>query len=225
MDVSVIIPTLNEAGCIGQTLEKLWQDPPAEVIVADGGSADATREIARQRARVVQSPRGRACQQNHGAAVASGELLLFLHADCWPEPGWQAAVQSAAAREEFVAGCFQMRIEGARRLYRGIERAGDLRVRWLSLPYGDQGIFLRRDTFRKLGGFPAVSFMEDLMFMRRVRMLGRVELLRHPIHISARRWERAGVVRQSLTNWALTALAVWGGVHPDRLARFYPHVA
>jgi hypothetical protein len=69
-----------------------------------------------------------------------------------------------------------------------------------------------------------VSFMEDLMFMRRVRRTGRVELLRHPIHISARRWERAGTVRQSLRNWALTALAVWGGVHPDRLARFYPAV-
>jgi hypothetical protein len=163
-------------------------------------------------------------QQNYGAAAASGDVLLFLHADCWPEPGWQAAVRSVVARNRFVAGCFQMRIEGKRRLFRAVERVGDLRVRWLGLPYGDQGIFLRRDTFHELGGFPAVSFMEDLMFMRRVRRMGRVDLLGHPIHISPRRWERGGVVRQTLRNWALTALAVWGGVHPDRLARYYPAV-
>ena len=225
MDVSVIIPALNEAAVIGETLEKLWQDRPAEVLVVDGGSVDATREIARKRARVIDSPRGRAVQQNYGAAAASGELLLFLHADCWPEPGWQAAMQSAAARDGFVAGCLQTRIDVGRRLYRAIERAGDLRARWLGIPYGDQGIFVRRDTFLRLGGFPIVSFMEDLMFMRRVRKLGRVKLVGHPIHISARRWERTGVLRQSLTNWVLTALAVWGGVHPDRLARFYPNVA
>ena len=224
MNVSVIIPTLNEAACIGPTLANLGQDSPAEVIVADGGSEDATREIASRWARVVDSPRGRAVQQNHGAAVASGDVLLFLHADCWPEPGWQAAVRSAVSRHGFVAGCFRMKIDGDRRLFRAIEHGGDLRVRWLGLPYGDQGIFLRRDTFHKLGGFPAVSFMEDLMFMRRVRHMGRVELLSHPIHISPRRWERGGVVRQSLRNWALTVLAVWGGVHPDRLARFYPAV-
>lgn len=222
--MSVIIPALNEAAYIGQTLERLWRGAADEVIVADGGSADATREIASKLARVVESPRGRAVQQNHGAAAASGDVLFFLHADCWPEPGWKAEVQSAAQRNGFVAGAFRMRIDGDRHIYRCIERAGDLRVRWFGLPYGDQGIFLRSDLFRELGAFPAVSLMEDLMLMRRVRKLGRVALLDHPIHISPRRWERFGVVRQTMRNWGLTVLAVWADVHPDRLARFYPHV-
>ena len=224
MKISVIIPTLNEESCLGLTLDRLAEDWPAEVIVADGGSVDATLKIARRTARVVQAERGRAVQQNLGAAAATGDVLLFLHADCWPEPGWQAAVRSAVARPGFVAGCFRMRIDGKQQIFRAIERGGDLRVRWLGLPYGDQGIFLRRATFMGLGGFPPVSLMEDLLFMSRARMEGRIKLLRHPIHISPRRWERAGIVRQTLRNWMLTAQAIWGGVHPDRLARFYPAV-
>jgi rSAM/selenodomain-associated transferase 2 len=222
--ISVIIPTLNEAPCLPVTLSRLRQEASAEIVVSDGGSHDATLAIAQRFARVVQSPRGRAVQQNRGAAAASGEVLLFLHADCWLEPGWVPLVQRAARRPGFAAGCFRMRIEGDRRLYRLIEWGGGLRVRWLGLPYGDQGIFLRRDTFQMLGGFPAVPFMEDVMLMRRVRRLGRVDLVPYPIHVSPRRWERTGPIIQTLRNWTLTTVAVWGGVHPDRLTRFYPAV-
>ena len=224
MRISVIIPTLNEAACLPGTLERLSQEGGVELIVADGGSDDHTVAIAERFARVVRSARGRAVQQNCGAAEASGDVLLFLHADCWLEPGWAEAVRRAAKRTGFAAGCFQMRIDGHRMLYRLIEWGGDLRVRWLGLPYGDQGIFLRRDTFGRLGGFPPVSLMEDLMLMRRVRRLGRVDLVPSPIHVSPRRWERTGVVRQTLRNWGFTALAVWGGVHPDQMVRFYPAV-
>jgi rSAM/selenodomain-associated transferase 2 len=199
-------------------------DRPAEVIVVDGGSTDATVEIARPHARVIESLRGRATQQNAGAAAATGDVLLFLHADCRLRPGWQAAVRRAAARPGFAAGAFRMQIDGGGWLYRAIERGGDLRVRWLGLPYGDQAIFVRRSTFEQLGGFPHVRLMEDLMFMRRVRRLGRVALVPQAVQVSPRRWLRAGVVTQTLRNWMLTALAVWGGVHPDRLARFYPAV-
>jgi hypothetical protein len=117
-----------------------------------------------------------------------------------------------------------MRIASDGWCYRAIEWGGDLRVRWLALPYGDQGIFLRRDTFWKLGGFPRVPFMEDLMFMRRVRTAGHVQLVPHRIGVSARRWQQTGVVRQTLRNWILTALAVGAGVHPNRLAPLYPAV-
>ncbi len=224
MNISVIIPTLNEAACLPHTLDRLCQDRPSEIIVADGGSTDETIHIAERFAQVVNAPRGRALQQNFGAAAATGDVLLFLHADCWPEPGWQAAVRKAASHRDFLAGCFQMRIDGTRWLYRAIERGGDLRVRWLSLPYGDQGIFLRRDTFSQCGGFPRISFMEDMMFMRRLRRIGRVRQLRHPIHVSARRWEKTGVLYQTMRNWMLTVLAVWGGVHPYRLKTFYETV-
>ena len=222
--VSVIIPTLNEAACLAATLQRLAADSPAEIIVCDGGSSDATVAIAERSARLVRSPRGRAVQQNRGAAAAAGDVLLFLHADCWLQPGWLPLVHRAARRLDFVAGCFRMRIDGDRRLYRLIERGGDLRAHRLGLPYGDQGIFLRRDLFERVGGFPPVSFMEDLMLMRRLRRLGRVHLLPHLVHVSPRRWERTGLMRQTLRNWTITALAVWGGVHPDRLARNYPAV-
>jgi hypothetical protein len=117
-----------------------------------------------------------------------------------------------------------MQIDGAGLAYRAIERGGDLRVRWLSLPYGDQGIFMRRDLFLKFGGFPAVGLMEDLLFMRHIRAFGRIELVRHTIHVSSRRWEHAGIVRQTVRNWILATLAVSFGVHPDSLLRHYPAV-
>jgi rSAM/selenodomain-associated transferase 2 len=222
--ISVIIPTLNEEACLAATLESLAHDRPSEVIVVDGGSTDATVDMARPFARLIESPRGRATQQNAGAAAAAGDLLLFLHADCRLAPGWQAAARRAARRPGFVAGAFRMRIGSGDWVYRAIERGGDLRVRWLGLPYGDQGIFLWRRTFERLGGFPVVRLMEDLLFMRRVRQFGRVVLAPHLIHISPRRWQQAGVVRQTVRNWTLTALALLGGVHPNRLAPYYPTV-
>ncbi len=222
--VSVIIPVLNEEACIAATLESLLRDRPWEVIVVDGGSNDRTVEIAGQYAAVVGAPRGRAAQQNRGAAHASGTLFFFLHADCRPEPGWQTALVRAAGRPGFVAGCFRMRIAGRGWVYRAIERGGDLRARWLALPYGDQGIFLRPGMFAELGGFPPVALMEDVGLMRRARRRGRITLVPHLLHVSARRWERVGPVRQTLRNWVLTALALGPGVHPDRLARRYPHV-
>jgi rSAM/selenodomain-associated transferase 2 len=220
----VIIPTLNEAACLGDTLERLCRDRPAEIIVADGGSTDGTVQIAERFVRVVRCPRGRAAQQNCAAALATGELLFFLHADCWPEPGWQDAARRVACRRDFVAACFRMRIDDARPIYRLIEAGGDLRVRCFGLAYGDQGILLPRGVFFQLGGFPAVTFMEDLLLMQRVRRLGRVRLLPARIHISPRRWELTGTMRQTLINWTLTALAVGAGISPDRLARYYPVV-
>lgn len=223
LSVSVIIPTLNEQSCLAQTLERVAMDRPAEIIVADGGSTDETRQIAARWARVLTVPRGRAIQQNRAAATATGDVLLFLHADCWPEAGWHEQVVRAIERG-CVAGCFQMRVRGNGLCYRLIERGGDLRARWLGMPYGDQGIFLRRQLFFQFGGFPRVSFMEDLLFMQSVRRVGRVRQIRHPIHVSARRWERTGIIRQTLRNWILTSLAIGAGIHPDRLARFYPAV-
>jgi rSAM/selenodomain-associated transferase 2 len=222
--VSVIIPTLDEESCLEHTLEQVCREAPAEIIVADGGSRDATRRIAAQWARVVQTAPGRATQQNVAAKSAIGDALLFLHADCWPHAGWLAAIRRTMRQPNCAAGCFQMRIAGQGVAYRAIERAGDLRVLWLQLPYGDQGIFMKSDTFWSLGGFPAIGLMEDLMLMRRVRSRGRVHLARHPICVSPRRWEKTGAIRQTLLNWRLTALAVWGGRHPDQLARYYPAV-
>ena len=222
-DVSVIIPTLNEASCIAAAIAALRSQRPREIIIADGGSTDGTMEQARAADAVLASPRGRAAQMNTGAAHARGEHLLFLHADCTLADGALAAIGPALRRSSVIAGCFAMRVAAAGVLYRSIDRCATARVRLTGIAYGDQGLFVRRRDFERLGGFPPLRFMEDVFFSRTLRRHGRVIVLPHAIDVSPRRWQRAGIVRQTLRNWALTGLAL-AGVSPDRLAAHYPQV-
>jgi rSAM/selenodomain-associated transferase 2 len=221
--VSVIIPTLNEAPCIAAAIAALRRQQPLEIIVADGGSTDATAEQATAADIVLAGPRGRAAQMNAGAAHARGEHLLFLHADCTLADGALAAIGPALRRPSVIAGCFAMRVAAAGALYRSIDHCATARVRLTGIAYGDQGLFLRRDDFEQLGGFPPLRFMEDVFFSRTLRRHGRVIVLPQAIHVSPRRWQRAGIVRQTLRNWMLTGLAL-AGVSPDRLAAHYPQV-
>jgi rSAM/selenodomain-associated transferase 2 len=221
--LSVIIPTLNEESCLADTLDSLRRQTPYEIIVADGGSSDATCKLAAAADRLVTAPRGRAAQMNCGAAHARGDAFLFLHADCTLEAGALAEAGRLLGKPGFVAGCFRMEVRAPGLLYRCIDQAATARVRLTGLVYGDQGLFLRRDRFECLGGFPPVGFLEDLLFSRRLRRLGRVAVARRRIFVAPRRWQRVGLVRQTLHNWALTALAA-AGAPPDRLAAFYPAV-
>jgi rSAM/selenodomain-associated transferase 2 len=222
MTVSVIIPTLNEASCIATTIASLRRQGPHEIIVADGGSSDGTPKLAAAADLVLAAPRGRAAQMNAGAAHAHGEHLLFLHADCTLADGALAAI-GPALRRGAIAGCFSMRVAAAGTPFRSIDAAATARVRLTGIAYGDQGLFLRRRDFERLGGFPPLRFMEDVFFSRRLCRLGRVVVLSQRIHVSPRRWQQSGIVRQTLRNWMLTALALLG-VSPDGLAGFYPHV-
>jgi rSAM/selenodomain-associated transferase 2 len=223
MTVSVIIPTLNEAGCLGETLRLLRQQGLHEIIVADGGSTDATGDLARAADRLLVGPRGRAAQMNAGAAAATGEVLLFLHADCSLEEGALTAAERCLGRRGVAAGCFRMTVTDPGLVYRMIDWCATARVRLTGLVYGDQGLFVKRDLFRRLGGFPALRLMEDVLISKELRRRGRVVVAPRRIFTSPRRWKSQGVVRQTLRNWALTALAA-AGVHPDRLAAFYPAV-
>ena len=223
MSISLIIPTLNEGSIIAETIRSLRSQEPGEIIVADGGSTDDTLHQAREADRVIEAPRGRAAQMNAGAAFATGNILLFLHADCTLEMGALAEAARLLAKSDILAGCFTMSIQANGWRYRMIEASAAARVRLTGLAYGDQGLFLRRTDFERLGGFPRLRFMEDLFFSRRLRNHGRVIVARRKIVVSPRRWQRVGLVRQTLRNWALTALAA-AGVHPDSLARFYPGV-
>jgi rSAM/selenodomain-associated transferase 2 len=223
MSFSVIIPALDEAPNIAATVRSVRAECPHEIIVVDGGSNDATRAEACEADLVLAGPRGRAAQMNFGAARATGDALLFLHADCLLEPGCLVAATAALRRRGVVAGCFRMRVRATRRAYRLIDAAATARVRLTGIAYGDQGLFLWRETFDAAGSFPVVRLMEDVLLSLRLRRLGRVVVVPRTVHVSARRWERRGIVRQSLTNWALTALAA-AGVHPDQLARFYPAI-
>jgi rSAM/selenodomain-associated transferase 2 len=221
MRISVVIPALNEEAFLAQTLRALAPEGPHEVLVVDGGSTDATCRIAAQGARLVRGPRGRAAQMNLGAAQATGDALLFLHADCMVEPGALRAAAQALARCGVAAGCFRMTVTAPGFLYRMIDACATARVRLTGLIYGDQGLFVSRDLFEQLGGFPPLRLMEDVFLSLRLRRRGRVVVVPRRIFVSPRRWQRHGVVRQTLRNWTLTALAA-AGVHPDRLASYYP---
>ena len=223
MSVSVIIPTWNEERCLGETLRLLRGLGPHEVIVADGGSTDATCHVARAADRLLQGARGRAAQMNRGAAHAGGDVLLFLHADCALEPGALGAAEESLRGRRVVAGCFRMTVAAAAPVYRLIDACATARVRLTGLVYGDQGLFVRREVFERVGGFPPLRLMEDVYLSRALRRLGRVVVAPRRIFVSPRRWQRQGVVRQTLRNWALTGLAA-AGAHPDRLAAFYPAV-
>lgn len=220
MRISIIIPTLNEAGRIESALRHARALAPAEVLVADGGSSDETVSLAQSADRVLCTPRGRAVQQNAAAAVASGDVLLFLHADCWLAPGALEGIAAALADPASVGGCFYQAIDAPGLAYRLLEHGNALRVRTLGWTYGDQGLFVRRDVFGRLGGFPELPIMEDLYFAKCLRRAGRLHLLPQRIHVSPRRWERTGILRQTLRNWRLIALA-HGGVPLEQLAARY----
>lgn len=221
MSISVIIPTLNEEGCLAETVCELRKQRPHEIIVVDGGSSDRTPEIGMTADQFVLGPRGRAAQMNLGAARAGGDTLLFLHADCTLEAGALHEAERALKRGRYIAGCYSMAVREHGWLYRVIDACATGRVRLTGIVYGDQGLFLRREQFERLGGFPPVHFMEDLFFSKELRKHGRIGVAQHRIFVSPRRWQRAGLVRQTLRNWMLTALAA-GGVHPDQLRKFYP---
>ena len=221
--VSVILPTLNEADRIAGAITSLRRLGPCEIIVADGGSTDDTLARASGADFVLSAPRGRAAQMNRGAAHARGDVLVFLHADCELEDGAFEVARRTLARPGVAAGCFRMTVTAGGWGYRMIDAAATLRVRLTGIAYGDQGLFVRRDVFDRIGGFPAVSFMEDVLVSRALRRIGRVVVAPARVFVSDRRWRKVGLVRQTLRNWTLTALAV-AGVPPDRLARYYPVV-
>lgn len=220
--VSVVIPTLNEAPRIAESIRRAWVAGANEVIVCDGGSRDDTAEIAQQQScRFVETAQGRAVQQNAGARLATGDVLLFLHADNWLEAGAIDQVRRLLAGRKCICGAFEQRIDAPGRVFRWLERGDALRMRFFGLAYGDQGIFVRREAFDAVGRFPEIPLMEDVRLMRKLRRRGRPVLLPGPIHVSPRRWQEHGVLRQTLRNWSLL-LAEKCGVPPQRLARHYP---
>ena len=219
--ISVIIPTLNEAAALPATLAAIQPEADVEVIVADGGSSDGTTEAALAAgARLVAAERGKARQMNAGAAAASGDVLLFLHADTRLPQGFDAHVRDALGRPGAVAGAFAFRVDSPRRGLRVIEWLANWRSRRLGMPYGDQGIFVKADAFREAGGYPDLPVMEDFELMRRLKRRGRIVLARAAAVTSGRRWLRLGLLRTTLVNQAMI-VGYLLGVSPERLARWY----
>jgi len=220
--ISVIIPALNEAACIARAIQAAWVAGADEVIVVDGQSQDTTPEIARLHgATVLSSPAGRAIQQNSGAAMARGNVLLFMHGDNWLDPDAGRQIRACLDDPKTLGGAFQQHIEAPGRLYRLLEWGNAARVRWRGMAYGDQAIFMRRETFERLNHFSPVKLMEDVLLMRSFRKLAQPVLLPGPVHVHPRRWQQHGVIIQTLRNWSLR-LAHAAGFSPDQLAHFYP---
>ena len=222
LKISIIVPALNEADGIAAVLAGLapLRNRGHEVIVVDGGSSDNTRELARTADRVISAPRGRASQMNAGAALARGEVLLFLHADTrLPENADERILQGLAASGR-AWGRFDVRIEGESRLLPVIAFFMNRRSRATGIATGDQAIFVRREAFDRVGRFPPLELMEDIALSRSLKRFSRPLCLADKAVTSGRRWERGGVLRTVLLMGWLR-LAFFLGAAPASLARFY----
>lgn len=223
-NISIIIPTLNEAENLRSTLASAESDADAEIIVVDGGSTDETVDQAKSfGVRLLTTAAGRAGQMNVGALAASGDVLLFLHGDTKLPPGFHQHVQDIMAKPGTVAGAFSLGIDGTEIGLRIIEKLANFRSRFFQMPYGDQAIFLKKETFRAVGGFPDTVLMEDFVLMQQLKKRGRVTILPVAVKTSPRRWLRLGILKTTMINQAVL-LAYFLGSDHERLARWYRRI-
>ena len=228
--VCVVVPTLDESAWVAPLLSRLQRSPQDRdradrVVVVDGGSRDATVELARTLgAEVRTAPRGRGSQLAAGAIGAREDVLFFLHADCMPEVGALAAVRAAFEDTGLAACGMRQRIDAEGRFYRLVERAANARVRRLGLVYGDSGLCVRRVAYEAVGGFRPQPLFEDVDLSRRLRGASRPRLIESAVlRVSPRRWQREGPLRATFRNWILQVRYA-AGADPERLARRYaPH--
>ena len=222
--ISVVMPVFNEAAGVNAAIRdvrRIAGDDPVEVIVADGGPGQATLAAIEDRETVrVDCPPGRGVQMNAGAAVASGDVLLFLHADTrLPDNAFDAVRRALSG--EVRAGAFKLDIDSPRPIFRVIAWFANRRTAVERIPYGDQAQFLTTELFRELGGFAEIPIMEDVELFQRIRLMALpIILLEDTVTTSARRWEEEGVLRRTLNNWLLRVRYRFGAP-PERLARGY----
>lgn len=215
--LSIIIPTLNEEEHLAATLARVPAD--VEVVVVDGGSRDATAAIARGHgAGLLVTEAGRGGQMNAGARAATGEILLFLHADTLLPPDFQ--VEVGRCLQDGVAGAFRLQFSDAGPGLALVAWGANMRSRLWQQPYGDQALFMERRIFDGLGGFPEVALLEDLMLVRALRKQGRIVLSHQAVQSSARKWRRRGLLRTTLVNQLILA-GFFFGLSPQFLAKIY----
>ncbi len=226
MKISVIVPVYREANTINaflETVQAVFPAPAHEIIVVDGGpKADTLAAVSLPQVKTIHSGRGRARQMNRGAAMAKGDILLFLHADTFlPEDAPELIISLLSGDTDLVGGAFSLGIDDDRIPLKIIECSANLRSRMTRVPYGDQSIFLRKDYFDRMGGFRNIPIMEDLELMTRIRKKGgNIHILKQKSVTSSRRWKMEGVVACTLRNWLIRLLYHFG-VPADRLAAFY----
>ena len=221
MKVSIIVPTLNEELVLKKTLTQIQELSPHELIVSDGGSTDNTTLIAQKFShRVVTGSTGRAMQMNAGADQATGDLLLFLHADNRLEPESYQKMLECMKIPKWIGGAFTLCIESDKWSINLINQLANIRSRYFGLVYGDQGVFVRAEVFKNMNGFSPIPIFEDLDFYRRLKKKGPVNLLKEKAHTSSRRWVKEGIAFTTARNILIVFL--FGlGFPPRTLTKWY----
>lgn len=207
--VSIIIPIYNEEKTLSDNstyFKRLREE--AELIFVDGGSSDRSLRIAKNYGRVLVAKKGRACQMNYGASFAKGGILFFLHADTLIPLDAILSIEKKLAKGDFIGGCLTQRIGNNGLIYRLIERQGNIRAHLTREFYGDQGIFVKKEIFLKIQGFPEAPIMEDIIFTKRLRMQGKTLVLPDKIIVSPRRWEKKGLIKTALLYSLISILFV-----------------
>lgn len=221
LNISIIIPTLNEAAVIEKTLTQVQRLKPYEIILGDGGSTDNTLSIAKNFSpRIVSSSPGRAAQMNAAAGEAQGDVLLFLHADSEMEPlGFEKMVETMGLQSG-VGGAFSLKIDSDKLLLQLISRIATWRAKVLHIVYGDQAIFVRKDIFLRMGGFRPFPICEDLDFFQRLKKEGTILVLDEKAFTSPRRWLKEGILFTTARN-AVIAILFLLGISPKILSKWY----
>ena len=232
--ISIVIPTLNESVYLADTLQSIFDatSNPIQIIVVDGSSVDNTVEIATKfGVQVLLCGNGRSYQMNAGAAVATGDILMFLHGDTLVPIGFDRWVEECinlskspllkeGTVEQSIAGAFNLKINSDRSGLRWVEWGVKVRSKFFNLPYGDQALFLKASTFHKLGGFPELPIMEDFVFVRSLLKHGKITIVPAAVTTSARRWEQQGIFKTTIIN-QIMILGYYLGISPDRLKQWY----
>jgi rSAM/selenodomain-associated transferase 2 len=221
LKVSIIVPTLNEAQGLTETLTQIQQLFPYELVVSDGGSHDGTLEIAEEfTEHIVKGSAGRALQMNAGARVATGDIFIFLHADSRIEPASYEKMLHSLESSEKIGGAFSLCIDSDKWSLRLIAGLSNLRSKYFGMAYGDQAFFVKNSTFQKMNGFADLPICEDIDFFKRLRRLGPVILLKEKAFTSSRRWLKEGIWFTTLRNILIATLFKLG-FPPRILTKWY----
>jgi rSAM/selenodomain-associated transferase 2 len=220
--ISVIIPVINEEKNLIKLFSNLAQKPEIEFIFVDGGSKDNTINLIKKAGfKVILSPiLRRSYQMNLGAKKAQGKILLFLHGDTILPDDYDKVIINTVQKNNFITGAFKLKIDNQKPIFRLIETLVNWRSQYLSFPYGDQGIFIKKQVFESIKGYQDLAIMEDFELIKRIKKLGKIYIANASVITSARRWKKVGIVKTTLIN-QLIILGYYLKINPEKLALFY----
>jgi rSAM/selenodomain-associated transferase 2 len=222
INLSVIIPVINEEKNLNKLLSNLQKSPDIEFIFVDGGSQDNTIKLIKNAGfKVISSPiLRRSYQMNLGAENAQGKILLFLHGDTLLPQNYDQIINDIVNQNRFILGAFKLNIDSKKSIFRLLEMMVNARSNYLSLPYGDQGIFLKKEVFKQLGKYKDIPLMEDFELVKKAQKQGKIYLAKSAVITSSRRWDNLGIIKTTLIN-QLIIIGYYLKISPEKLATFY----